>query len=75
MSALEKLIEKIDALCGKIEFQREEIERLRAENRMLENSYLEKQEELSKMLTDQSNEEQKIEALFNRMERALNDNQ
>lgn len=75
MSALEKLIEKIDALCGKIDSQREEINHLKAENQRLELSLSEKQRELSEVLADRSNGEQKLEALFNRMERALNDNQ
>lgn len=74
MSALEKLIEKIDALCGKINSQKEEINHLKAENQKLENTLLEKQRELSEILADRSNREQEFEALFSRMERALNDN-
>lgn len=73
--ALERLIEKIDALCVKIESQREEINYLKAENQRLELSLSEKKQELSQMLADRSSGEQKLEAIFNRMERALNDNQ
>lgn len=73
--ALEKLVEKIDALCAKIDSQRGEIHRLKAENEQLELALLEKQQELSEMLAERSSKEQKLEALFSRMERALNDNQ
>lgn len=75
MSALERLIEKIGALCEKIDSQREEINRLKTENEKLGLSLSEKQQELSQMLANQSNGEQRLEALFSRMERALNDNQ
>lgn len=75
MSALEKLIEKIDELCQKIDSQREEIKLLKDKNQELELSILQKEQEISEMLANQSSGEQKLEALFSRMERALNDNQ
>lgn len=75
MSALEKLIGKIDELCQKIDSQREEIKHLRDKNQELELSILQKEQEISEMLANQSSGEQKLEALFSRMERALNDNQ
>ncbi|MCE3047687.1 hypothetical protein [Helicobacter kayseriensis] len=75
MSALGKLIEKIDELCQKIDSQREEIKLLKDKNQELELSILQKEQEISEMLANQSSGEQKLEALFSRMERALNDNQ
>lgn len=74
MSALEKLINKIDELCQKIDTQKEEIKALKARNGELEFMLLQKDQEMSEILANQSSSEQKLEALFSRMERALNDN-
>ncbi|WP_027327278.1 hypothetical protein [Helicobacter pametensis] len=74
MSALEKLIEKIDELCQKIDSQKQEIKTLKEKTQELELSILQKDQEISEMLANQSSGEQKLEALFSRMERALNDN-
>lgn len=74
MSALEKLIEKIDKLCQKIDFQKEEIKALQSKNQELDFLVAQKNEEISQLLANQSSGEQKLEALFSRMERALNDN-
>lgn len=73
MSNLEKLIEKIDELCQKIQRQKEEIEILKKQNEEFAETLSQKDQELSNLLSNQSNENQKLEALFSRMERALND--
>ena len=73
MSALEKLIQKIDGLCQKIELQKEEIQTLKDKNQELELSLAQQEEKYSQLLAKQSSEEGAIEALFERMERALNE--
>lgn len=74
MSALEKLIGKIDELCQKIDQQKEEIKTLKEKNQDLELSLLQKEQEISEFLARQSSGEQQMEAIFSRVERALNDN-
>ncbi len=74
MSALEKLIGKINELCQKIDQQKEEIKTLKEKNQDLELSLLQKEQEISEFLARQSSGEQQMEAIFSRVERALNDN-
>ncbi|RDU68131.1 hypothetical protein CQA62_06595 [Helicobacter cholecystus] len=71
MSALEKLISKIDALCQKIEDQKQTIKELEIQNELLEETLRKKEVELSDLLARQSSEDSKLEALFSRVEGAL----
>ncbi len=71
MSALEKLIGKIDALCQKIEDQKQTIKELEMQNEILQESLTKKEVELSDLLARQSSEDSKLEALFSRVEGAL----
>ena len=71
MSVLEKLIEKIDALCQKIEHQKQTIKELEMQNEILQESLTKKEVELSDLLARQSSEDSKLEALFSRVEGAL----
>lgn len=71
MSALEKLISKIDALCQKIEDQKQTIKELEIQNELLEATLRKKEVELSDLLARQSSEDSKLEALFSRVEGAL----
>lgn len=71
MSALEKLIGKIDALCQKIEDQKQTIKELEMQNELLQETLEKKEVELSDLLARQSSEDSKLEALFSRVEGAL----
>lgn len=71
MSALEKLIGKIDALCQKIEDQKQTINELEMQNEILQETLTKKEVELSDLLARQSSEDSKLEALFSRVEGAL----
>lgn len=71
MSALEKLISKVDALCQKIEDQKQIIQELEMQNTILQESLTQKEIEVSDLLARQSSEDSKLEALFSRVEGVL----
>ncbi|ANV97816.1 hypothetical protein BBW65_02905 [Helicobacter enhydrae] len=73
MSVLEKLVSKVEELCKKIETQKEELKNLKISNEELKHRLEQKEEELSRLLIAQSGEEQKLEAIFHRIDDALVD--
>lgn len=73
MSVLEKLISKIESLCQKIQEQKEEIALLEEENQKLREGIEQKEAQYSQMLANQTDENKRLEALFERIDEVIGD--